>query len=66
MYILGFFGKASYIFIEDKLFLVDLMSLFGFCSDFITEDYTETHYTSDGTPVITKPVEMVGGCLLAL
>lgn len=30
-----------------------------FCSDFISEDYTETHYMSDGTPVITKP-EMVG------
>ncbi|XP_060762638.1 zinc metalloproteinase-disintegrin-like crotastatin [Neoarius graeffei] len=27
-------------------------------TDFITEDYTETHYTSDGTPVITKPVEI--------
>ncbi|KAB5528303.1 hypothetical protein PHYPO_G00138700 [Pangasianodon hypophthalmus] len=26
--------------------------------DFIPEDYTETHYMSDGTPVVTKPDEM--------
>ncbi|KAK3539102.1 hypothetical protein QTP86_024036, partial [Hemibagrus guttatus] len=27
-------------------------------TDFITEDYTETHYMSDGTPVVTKPDKM--------
>ncbi|XP_058231017.1 zinc metalloproteinase-disintegrin-like brevilysin H2a isoform X2 [Hemibagrus wyckioides] len=27
-------------------------------TDFITDGYTETHYMSDGTPVVTKPVEM--------
>lgn len=32
----------------------------GFFSDFIPEDYTETYYTDDGTPVITKPRELVG------
>lgn len=31
----------------------------GFCSDFLTEDYTETHYTDDGTPVVTKPHDLV-------
>lgn len=46
-------------------FLVDLISVFGFCSEFITEDYTETHYLNNGTPVVTKPEEMVGGYSLA-
>ncbi|KAF5894120.1 zinc metalloproteinase-disintegrin-like batroxstatin-1, partial [Clarias magur] len=27
-------------------------------SDFITDDYTETQYASDGTPVVTKPDKM--------
>ncbi|XP_053530621.1 zinc metalloproteinase-disintegrin-like crotastatin isoform X2 [Ictalurus punctatus] len=27
-------------------------------TEFITEDYTETHYLNNGTPVVTKPEEM--------
>lgn len=66
MHILGFLERLCMCLWGKMFFLVDPMSMFGFCSDFITENYTETHYTSDGIPVITKPDEMVGGCSVAL
>lgn len=45
---------------EGLCMCMNSVSVFVLCSDFVTEDYTETHYSSDGTPVVTKPDQMVG------